>query len=424
MKRILSFVLVLCMVLGMSVSAFADSTAVAQIGETSYETLQAAIDAAVNGDTITLIADITEDVTVSKNLTIDGENNNYSGCITVDNSVAANVVATIKNVNFVGGDHYAIVTNRIKSITVENCTVDNYGYGFLYANKSTPTVVVKNVTISNCNYGFRYVYGKDATLENVTMTNVKNGIETVNYGEKTITIKDSAITSIGVIKKGTATDTFNLDVTSTVEKISGIENHVLKCPDDATMEVAETVEATCTEDGYTLYTCTCGHSLKVNVEPATGHTYVDGVCACGEKEPVVVPPVVEPDDDEEEEPTYPVKIEKTENGSVKVSEDEPVKGERVTITPKAKKGYVVESVVVTDKKGNELKVTDNGDGTYSFRQSDKRVTVTVNFVAEGAVSTPSTDKANPSTGANDFVGAAVALAVVSAMGVAVLNKRK
>ena len=47
----------------------------------------------------------------------------------------------------------------------------------------------------------------------------------------------------------------------------------------------ERVEATCTEDGYVVYTCACGETYTETIT-ATGHNYVDGVCtACGEKDP-------------------------------------------------------------------------------------------------------------------------------------------
>ncbi len=47
-----------------------------------------------------------------------------------------------------------------------------------------------------------------------------------------------------------------------------------------------TTAPTCTEQGYTTYTCVCGHSYVDNYVNATGHDYVDGVCGvCGEEEP-------------------------------------------------------------------------------------------------------------------------------------------
>ena len=187
----------------------------AKIGYEIYYSLAAAIDAATNGQTITLLRDVNESFTISKSVTIDGANKKYTGNIAVKGS---QVDVTVKNVNFVDYEGYAITTNTIKSITVEDCTVKNYGYGFLYSNKSTPTVVVKNVTVSNCNYGMHYVYGSTATLENVIMTDVKTGLYIQNYAKKTINVKNSTITSINVWERDgySAVQTFNFEGENTV----------------------------------------------------------------------------------------------------------------------------------------------------------------------------------------------------------------
>ena len=192
---------------------------VAQIGENYFKTLADAIAAAKSGDTVTLLKDITEDVTVNKDLTIDGAGKTYTGNIAVKGST---VDAIIKNINFVNGTGYAVTTNTIKSITVENCTVKNYGYGFLYANKSTPTVVVKNVSVDSANYGFHWVYGGNATLENVTMTNVAKGLYIQNYAAKTVTLKNCSITSIAIWERDgyTGVQTFAFEGVNTVSNLS------------------------------------------------------------------------------------------------------------------------------------------------------------------------------------------------------------
>jgi Fe-S cluster assembly scaffold protein SufB len=56
---------------------------VAAIGETKYKTLAAALTAAQAGNTITFLADITENVTISKAVTIDGGNFTYTGAMTL-----------------------------------------------------------------------------------------------------------------------------------------------------------------------------------------------------------------------------------------------------------------------------------------------------------------------------------------------------
>lgn len=78
-KRISALILAFCMVLAlMPATALAEGTGnVAKIGDTEYDTLQAAVERAQNGDTITLIADV---VLEPK----DGEKNTLSPLITID----------------------------------------------------------------------------------------------------------------------------------------------------------------------------------------------------------------------------------------------------------------------------------------------------------------------------------------------------
>ena len=80
----------------------------AQIGDVKYETLQAAIDAAKAGDTITLLVNTTEDVTINKNITLDlGSKtltNTGSGKATI--SVKDSAVVTVKNGFVMGGTKY------------------------------------------------------------------------------------------------------------------------------------------------------------------------------------------------------------------------------------------------------------------------------------------------------------------------------
>ena len=84
--------------------------------------------------------------------------------------------------------------------------------------------------------------------------------------------------------------------------------------------------------------------------------------------------------------SYAVSAPGTKNGDVTVSPKNASKGDRVTITVKPDSGYEVGSVTVLDSKGNELKLTDKGDGKYTFTMPGGKVTVTAEFVEEQAAS--------------------------------------
>ena len=82
-------------------------------------------------------------------------------------------------------------------------------------------------------------------------------------------------------------------------------------------------------------------------------------------------------------PSYSVTTPgKTENGTVTVSPRSAEKGDTVTITAKPDSGYQLDDLTVTDKNGNELKLTDKGNGKYTFTMPASKVEVNATFVKE------------------------------------------
>ena len=81
---------------------------VAKVDNVKYETLQAAIDAVKANETVTLLVNTTEDVTINKNITLDlgGKTltNTSSGKATI--SVKDSAVVTVKNGSVMGGTSY------------------------------------------------------------------------------------------------------------------------------------------------------------------------------------------------------------------------------------------------------------------------------------------------------------------------------
>ena len=85
-------------------------------------------------------------------------------------------------------------------------------------------------------------------------------------------------------------------------------------------------------------------------------------------------------------PTYPISAPgKSENGSVTISPRSAEKGDIVTITVTPDSGYVLETISVTDRNGNDLKLTDRGNGKYTFTMPGSRVEVKVTFMEDNSV---------------------------------------
>ena len=79
--------------------------------------------------------------------------------------------------------------------------------------------------------------------------------------------------------------------------------------------------------------------------------------------------------------SYAVSTPKADNGSVTVNNGTTAKkGDTVTITVKPDAGYKIDKITVTDSKGNQITVTDKGNGKFSFTMPDSKVDVKATFV--------------------------------------------
>lgn len=76
---------------------------------------------------------------------------------------------------------------------------------------------------------------------------------------------------------------------------------------------------------------------------------------------------------------YPVTVEDTDNGSIRVSPTRAERGDTVTITVNPDDGYELNKLTVTDSDGDEISVRDRGNGKYTFIMPRGRVTVEATF---------------------------------------------
>lgn len=103
---------------------------VAAIGETKYDTLQGAIKNAKDGDTIKLLKDVTENITIDKSITLDLNKKTLSGDGTdtvVKISVQKDAAVTVQNGTVTGGNTTSNGGGfdiQSGTVTIEKCTIE------------------------------------------------------------------------------------------------------------------------------------------------------------------------------------------------------------------------------------------------------------------------------------------------------------
>ena len=165
-------------------------------GVVKFATLQEAIAEAKDGDTVKLLKDVTEDVTISKGITLDlgGKTltNTNAGKATI--SVADGVTATVKNGSVVGGTSYyniEVTKGSKANLTLENVTatagnndssmIDNWGA--LTINSGSYTGGLD--TVKNEPGAKLTISGGEFTLTKGTSKGFTGVV--FNYGDLTIT---------------------------------------------------------------------------------------------------------------------------------------------------------------------------------------------------------------------------------------------
>ena len=90
---------------------------------------------------------------------------------------------------------------------------------------------------------------------------------------------------------------------------------------------------------------------------------------------------------DDSDPTYAIEVGKDiRNGTVTANRRYAERGDTVTITVKPDDGFKLDDLTVTDKNGNELKLTDKGNGKYTFTMPAGKVEINAAFVKEVEIS--------------------------------------
>ena len=180
-------------------------TPAAVIGSKKFASLQAAINAVKDGETITLTDNVTGDVTLTEKVglhyTIDGAGKTMNGKITITplSDENDNRRITIKGINFVNTADAAVdfiscaVTNHYPRLTVEGCTFTGNGKNTDVALrlKTAYGAVIKDCTGTGLHSFLQNTAGKSLTIEGVNVTNSKGAFALGTV--QGVTIKGSTI---------------------------------------------------------------------------------------------------------------------------------------------------------------------------------------------------------------------------------------
>ena len=267
--------------------------------------------------------------------------------------------------------------------------------------------VTNNKTISGGTFSGTVINGEDGTIaEGVSIPNLKFIVTFDNEGTKTQEIIDAAskITEPtaptkegyrfdgwyydnngGKAKWNFDTDTVTRAMTLTAKWVRTytvtFETSGGSAVNPVTVDAGSTVTkpADPMKSGYTFGGWYKDSTLQTPWDFANGTVTADTTLYA---KWTANPPAPSYDDSD---PTYAVSTPAAENGSVTVSPKNASAGSTVTITVKPDSGYVLETISATDRNGNDLKLTDRGNGKYTFTMPGSRVEVKVTFMEDNSV---------------------------------------
>ena len=267
--------------------------------------------------------------------------------------------------------------------------------------------VINNGTITGGTFSGTVINGEDGTIaEGVSIPNLKFIVTFDNEGTRTTAIIDNGVkltapaaptkegyrfggwyydNNGGKAKWDFDTDTVTRALTLTAKWVQTytvtFETSGGSAVDPVTVVAGSTVTkpADPMKSGYTFGGWYKDSTLQTPWDFANGTVTADTTLYA---KWTANPPAPSYDDSD---PTYAVSAPAAENGKIAVSPKNASAGSTVTITVKPDSGYVLETISATDRNGNDLKLTDRGNGKYTFTMPGSRVEVKVTFMEDNSV---------------------------------------
>ncbi len=212
------------------------------------------------------------------------------------------------SISWTSNDVTFLVSKGTSSTAIRTSDTDHFrmyvGNSVTISAPGNITKIVMTCTSSSYVGNLNTDIGDEASVSNTVVT-IKPTASAASYTISSIT-KQARVKTVEVFYATVDSGECAHANTETIEAVEATcttagNTAGVKCTDCGTvLEGNETIDAlghsnddgvvtaaTCTADGYTLYTCTvCSKTTKTDYVDATGHSYVDGVCSsCGLEQP-------------------------------------------------------------------------------------------------------------------------------------------
>ena len=377
---------------------------VAQVGKTKYTTLADAINAAKTGGnkTVDLLSNVKIDswdmIWNLSGITINGNNKtikingiesgqnhdavfhslggNTFKDLTVDLSgVTAGSLAqgsrafsaapddSFSNVTVIGNEHvsYGITvggTDAVnETVTIDGCHFEDLGYA-VYDSESAgvENLIIKNSTMTDCDYAV-ILHSENAqftgNIVDSGKLNIMSDKQTVTGNTFTDGSRIKFYDQPAAFEKNKISTDSYLEANTGVTGIDVSENYWGGNAPSAGQLKGVNVTGS---DVYYVHPAMQPSDLNTYVPPTTG----GGSSSSGD---------------------YLITVDKTTGGKVTVNPGRADKGDEVTITVKPNDGYELDQLSVTDKDGDSVKVTNKGNGKYTFTMPGSQITIKATFKA-------------------------------------------
>lgn len=280
------------------------------------------------------------------------------GCIATDN-------------NFVGG------SVGDADIAIKNCMVTTTDMGADKGKKTCWVAYAPDKTVKNCYWPNDKTYDPSLLADVGGASNEEQGTAVSDFTSADVLpgLQKNAGTDVTWVA-GITHPTFEWDKWHISANYTAVDEALEKIPKDLSRYTTASVDALNQAKDAVDRTKSKAEQAEVD---AMAQEINDAIAAL-EKKP-------SSSSSGSSRPRYDVTTpSKPENGSVTVDPERARSGSRVTVTVTPDSGYKLGELVVTDKDGKKLELTDKGNGQYTFTMPSGKVEVAAEFVKEVEIS--------------------------------------